>query len=136
MEKLFTNKRTYTTENGDELVNMCIPSLDMSKLKSNAVMRLNQSHKGRLDKFVYESVSRDLDEGLDLVMYYNHIFNPFAVDEDDYLFTPITGGDYYIKNGEPTLPDGSRKSDADVSTKQMTYAERVEYFAKLGLGVS
>lgn len=136
MNKLFANKRTYITENGDELLDMCIPSLDMSKLKSNAVMRLNQSHNGRLDRFVYNNVSKDLDEGLDLVMYYNHIFNPFAVAEGDYLFTPVSGGDYYVKNSEPTLPDGSKKSDSDVSTKQMTYAEKVEYYAKLGLGIS
>lgn len=136
MDKLFANKRKYITENGDEILDMVIPSLNLSKLKSNAVMRLNQSHKGRLDKFVYECVSKDLDEGLDLVMYYNHIFNPFAVDEGDYLFTPVSGGDYYNSNQEPDLPDGTKKSDMDVVTNQMTYAQKVEYFAKLGLGIA
>ena len=136
MDKLFLNKRTYIDKDGQELINMCIPSIKLSKINSNALIRLNSSHNGRIDKFVYECVSRDIDEGIDMTMYYNHIFNPFAISEDDVLYTPIIGANVYETSEEPSLPDGSHLSDSSSVTKQMTYAEKVEYYAKLGLGIS
>lgn len=136
MENLFSNKRTYIAENGDELVNMCIPSVALNKIKANSSSRLNSSHNGRLDKFVYECVSKSIDDGLDLVMYYNHIFNPFAVQEEDILYTPLVNDTPFSSQSEPELPDGSRLSDATAPTQNMTYAQKVEYFSKLGLGIS
>lgn len=135
MEKLFNYKRFYNNINGDEMLNMSIPSLDITKIKSNSALRLNQSHNGRLDKFVYDLVSKDIDSGLDLTMYYNHIFNPFAVKEDDVIFTPIIDDSVFQKQLEPELPDGTKLSDKMSNQKSMTYAEKVEYYAKLGLGI-
>lgn len=136
MDNLFKNKRTYITKDGDEVLNMSIPSLNMKNLNSNSFMKLNASHNGRLDRFVYDYVSKDIDDGLDRTMYYNHIFNPFAVEEGDIIFTPVTGGEVYQKLSEPLLPDGNVLSNTSLGKKQMTYAEKVEYYAKMGLGIS
>lgn len=136
MDKLFSNKRTYKTEMGEEFIDMSIPSLTLKKLNANSYVRLNLSHNGRLDRFVYETVSRDLDDGLDMTMYINHIFNPFAVKEGDILYTPVNNDDVYKKQTEPILPDNTKLSDRTTATKQMTYAERVEYLAKMGMGIT
>ena len=135
MNNLFSNKRTYVTDNGETILDMSIPSLKLDKLVCNSFARLNQSHNGRLDKFVYESVSRDLEKGLDMTMYLNHIFNPFAVQEDDILYIPINKDGVYEKKLEPNLPDGTVLSDSNPESKQMTYAQKVEYLAKMGYGI-
>lgn len=136
MDKLFSNKRTYKTEMGEEFINMSIPSLSLKELKATAFIRLNLSHNGRLDRFVYETVSRNIDDGLDMTMYINHIFNPFAVKEDDILYVPINNDYVFKKQTEPELPDNTKLSDRASATKQMTYAEKVEYMAKMGLGIT
>ena len=136
MDKLFSNKRTYKAEDGDEYIYMFIPSLSLKELKANAFIRLNESHNGRLDKFVYENVSKDVDSGIDMTMYINHIFNPFSVQDGDILYTPINNDDVYIRQNEPLLPDAKKLSDKMSIEKQMTYAQRVEYLAKMGLGIT
>ena len=108
----------------------------MDSLNANSFIRLNSSYNGRLDRFVYNHVSKSIDDGLDKTMYYNHIFNPFAVEEGDILYTPVEGGEVYQKLSEPQLPDGNVLSNKLLGKKQMTYAEKVEYYAKLGLGIS
>lgn len=135
MNKLFDYKRTYKNIDGVELVDMCIPSLKADNLEANSFVRLNESYNGRLDKFVWDFVSKDMDDGIDMVMYFNHIFNPFAIQDGDILFTPVEGSGQYIKQSEPELPDGSVLSSRSPETKQMTYAERIEYLARLGLGI-
>ena len=136
MDKLFSNKRTYKTEMGEEFINMSIPSLTLKELNATAFIRLNLSNNGRLDRFVYETVSRNIDDGLDMTMYINHIFNPFAVKEDDVLYVPMNNDSVYKKQTEPELPDNTKLSDRVSATKQMTYAEKVEYMAKMGLGIT
>lgn len=136
MDNLFNNKRNYITNDGDELVNMCIPSIELEKVNANAFFKLNSSYNGRLDRFVYDNISPNLDDGLDLTMYCNHIFNPFAVQENDILYAPIVDDNVYNKQSEPILPDGKKLSSQQTGQKQMSYAERVEYYAKIGLGIS
>ena len=136
MDKLFSNKRTYKNELGEEFINVEIPSLKLDDLRANAFIRLNASHNGRIDRFVYENVSKDIDSGIDMTMYINHIFNPFAIQEGDILYTPIVNDDAYIRQSEPELPDGKKLSDNISTEKKMTYAQRVEYLAKLGLGIT
>lgn len=136
MKKLFDNKRTYITNNGDELIDMSIPSLNMNNINSNSFFRLNQSHNGRLDRFVYDNVSKSIDDALDVTMYYNHIFNPFAVKEGDILYTPVISDELYQKQNEPELPDETLLSDKVIPKTQMTYAEKVDYYARMGLGIS
>lgn len=136
MDKLFSNKRTYIDSKGDEIFNMFTPTIPLDKIVANGVMRLNKSHNGRLDRFVWDNVSRDIDSGLDMIMYVNHIFNPFAVQDGDMVFIPVVNGDIYQTQSEPSLPDGTTVSKKINNEKQMTYAERVEYYSKLGLGVS
>ena len=135
MDKLFTNKRTYKNSKEEEMLDMCIPSLPIERASAHAVLKLNSEHNGRLDRFVYTCVSKNIDDGLDRTMYINHIFNPFAVQEGDILYVPNCDGDIYQKVVEPSLPDDETLSNKVSTTKQMTYAQRIEYLAKMGLGV-
>ena len=41
MEKLFSNKRTYVDKDGNELVDMCIPSLKLDSIQANSFLKLN-----------------------------------------------------------------------------------------------
>ena len=135
MENLFNYKRTYKDINGEEYIDMCIPSLKTSNLEANSFVKLNETYNGRIDKFVWDFVSKDIGDGIDMVMYFNHIFNPFAIKEGDILFTPVDGSGEFMTQSEPELPDGSVLSSHSPETKQMTYAERIEYLSKLGFGV-
>ena len=73
-------------------------------------------------------------ENIDTVMYVNHIFNPFAIQEGDVVYVP-NGDDYYYKEAEPELIDGTKLSSKMSNDKPMTYAETVEYLGRLGLGI-
>lgn len=135
MKNLFLNKRTYIGTDGEEYINMCIPSINMDKLVVNSYITLTEDHNGRIDKVVYSNISKDLDNGIDITMYYNHIFNPFAVQEGDGIYVPLVNGDVYEKKSEPELPDGEVLSKTQVGKKSMTYAQTVEYLAKNGFGI-
>ena len=113
---------------------MCIPVLDISKLFGNGVSTLTKDENGRLDTFVWKNVAKDFD-AIDAVMYANHIFNPFSVKEGNILNVPANGSDLYVESDEPSLPDGSKFSNSSRGEKTMTYAEKIEYMAKKGLGV-
>ena len=134
MTKLFDTKRTYTGYDGETDVNMSIPVVDISKLKGNSTMKLNQEENGRIDTFVWNNVSNNMDM-IDITMYANHIFNPFAVKEGDLLYIPMDNDSVYESNEEPSLPDGSKHSSNSTGEKKMTYAEKVEYLARKGLGI-
>ncbi|MCM1220595.1 MAG: hypothetical protein NC548_39520 [Lachnospiraceae bacterium] len=135
MKNLFINKRTYIGNDGDEYINMFIPSVDMNTINANSFGLLNSTHNGRLDRFVYETVTRNVDDGLDLTLYVNHIYNPFAVQEGDVLYVPINDSKVFQKSSEPSLPDGKTFSSKQSGKKEMTYAEKVEYLALMGLGI-
>lgn len=135
MKNLFLKKRTYIGTDGEEYINMCVPSVNMNKLIANSYVTLSEDHNGRLDKLVYECISKDLDNGIDLTMYYNHIFNPFAVQEGDGIYMPLDKDDVFEKKAEPELPDGERLSNTSVGKKSMTYAQTVEYLARNGFGI-
>ena len=134
MDKLFDTKRRYIGYDGEEYINMCIPVLDISKLFGNGVSTLTKDENGRLDTFVWKNVAKDFDV-IDAVMYANHIFNPFSVKEGNILNVPANGSDLYVESDEPSLPDGSKFSNSSRGEKTMTYAEKIEYMAKKGLGV-
>ena len=134
MDKLFDTKRTYIGNDGDEYIDMCIPVVTVNDMVGNEIKELNQDENGRLDTFVWKSVSKDLDM-IDMVMYANHIFNPFAVKEGDILNIPVSNDDLYQSNDEPSLPDGSKHSNNIKGEKSKTYAETVEQMAKNGLGI-
>lgn len=136
MDKLFLNKRTYIGTDGEEYINMCIPSLDMTKLIPNARLKLNKDHNGRLDRIVYDVISKDIDNAVDATLYINHIFNPFSVEDGDYIYAPATTNDIYESRSEPELPDGTRLSDSSVKSEGRSYADTVAYLAKKGLGIS
>ena len=134
MDNLWRFKRTYIASDGDEYINMCIPSLDMTRLNANAFFNLHSGHSGRIDRFVSEYVSNiaTIDDGIDHTMWCNHIFNPFAIEEGDCLYSPIVSSGTYVRKNEPSLPDGSKLSSNMSTKKQMTYAENVEYLATMG----
>jgi len=134
MDKLFNTKRKYTGFDGEEYINMSIPVVDISKIEGNATIRANQDENGRLDNFVWRNVAKNMDM-IDIVMYANHIFNPFAVKEGDLLYVPLDNDKVYKSSEEPSLPDGTKQSSNSKGEKKMTYAEKIEYMAKKGLGV-
>ena len=134
MDKLFDTKRKYIGYDEEEYIDMCIPVINVSNLTGSHVRILNQDHSGRIDRFVWNSVSKNLDM-IDTVMYANHIFNPFAVKDGDILNVPNDNDSLYQTSDEPSLPDGSKHSKNVNGEKTMSYAEKIEYLAKKGLGV-
>lgn len=132
MEKLFDKKRRHKVD--DEMLDLGIPCVNIKRLEANGLLRVSQDQKGRLDKFTYGNVDKDRS-AIDIVMYYNHIFNPFSVDEGDLLYTPLYDEGYFTQKGEPILPDGSKHSSNTSGEKKLTYAEKVEKAARTGLGI-
>ena len=134
MDKLFDKKRRYIGYDGEEYINMCIPIINVSKMEGNSIEYVLQDFKGRIDNFTWKRVAKDLDM-IDMVMYANHIFNPFALDEGEILNIPNSNDRLYQETDEPALPDGTKHSNNTKGEKQMTYAEKVEYLGKKGLGI-
>ena len=133
MEKLFNKKRKHEVDD-EEMLDLGIPCVDIKKLEANGLLRVSQDQKGRIDKFTFGNVDKDRS-AIDIVMYYNHIFNPFSVDEGDLLYTPLYDEGYFTQKGEPILPDGSKHSSNTSGEKKLTYAEKVEKAARTGLGI-
>lgn len=134
MDKLFDTKRKYIGYDGEEYIDMCIPVVDVSKLEGSGIDEVNQDCNGRLDNFVWNKVSKNLDM-IDMVMYGNHIFNPFAVKEGEVLKIPHDDDSKYVGTSEPSLPDGSKHSKNANGEKTQTYAEKIEDMGKRGLGI-
>lgn len=133
MDKLLDTKRKYIGYDGEEYIDMCIPVVDVKKMSGNSVEYVLQDYNGRLDNFTWKMVAKDMDM-IDMVMYANHIFNPFALEEGEILNIPNSNDRLYQETGEPVLPDGTKYSNEVKGEKEMTYAEKVEYLAKKGLG--
>ena len=131
MDKSLDNKRTYINKDGEEFLNLTTPTVNIENIKINGYIRVNQDCKGRIDRFVYTNVSKDFN-AIDILMYANHIFNPFSIDEGDILYTPIYNDELFSKTDEPILPDGSTLSTKNKTT--LTYAEKVALLAKQGKG--
>lgn len=134
MDKLFDTKRTYTGYDGEEYVDMCIPVIKINKINATRVAKLSRDSQGRIDTFTWNTVENDLDM-IDMVMYANHLFNPFSIEEGDVLIIPSVGSDIYKSSDEPSLPDGTKNSNNINGKKVRTYAETIEYIARKGLGV-
>ena len=131
MNNLLDNKRKYVARNGEEYLNLTTPTVKVNDIKINGYIKVNQDCKGRIDKFVYSNVSKDYNS-IDILMYANHIFNPFAIDEGDILYTPIYDDKLFYKPEEPVLPDETTLSSKNKPT--LTYAEKVDLLAKQGKG--
>lgn len=131
MDKLLDNKRTYIAIDGEEYLNLASPTVDINDIKINGYIKVNQDCKGRMDKFVLSNVSKDYN-AIDILMYANHIFNPFSIDDGDILYTPIYNDELFSKSEEPILPDESTLSSKNKKT--LTYAEKVALLAKQGKG--
>jgi hypothetical protein len=131
MDKSLDNKRKYVSKDGEEYLNLFSPTVNINNIKINGYIKVNQDCKGRIDKFVYTNVSRDYNS-IDILMYANHIYNPFSIDEGDILYTPIYNDTLFSKSEEPVLPDGSTLSTQNKPT--LTYAEKVALLAKQGKG--
>lgn len=131
MDKILNFKRTYVARDGEEYINLSIPSININDIQTNGIVRVNQDTKGRLDKIVYSNVSKDFNS-IDIIMYANHIFNPFSIDEGDMLYTPLYNNDLFSKQEEPILPDETTLSSRN--KENLTYAEKVALLAKQGKG--
>ena len=131
MDKLLDNKRTYVARDGEEYLNLTTPVVNINDIQINGYIKVNQDCKGRLDKFVATNISKNYN-AIDIIMYANHIFNPFAIDEGDILYTPIYNDKLYSKLEEPILPDDTTLSSNNKPS--ITYAEKVALLAKQGKG--
>ncbi len=131
MDKLLDNKRTYIANDDEEYLNLATPTVNVDDIKINGYIKVNKDCKGRIDKFVYTNVSKDYNS-IDLLMYANHIFNPFSIDENDILYTPIYNDKLFSKSEEPVLPNESTLSTKN--KQSLTYAEKVALLAKQGKG--
>ena len=131
MDRLLENKRTYMARDGEEYLNLSIPTVNIDDFKVNGYIKVDQDCKGRIDKFVYTNVSKDYN-AIDILMYANHIFNPFAIDEEEILYTPIYNDRLFSKPEEPVLPDNKTLSAKNKTS--LTYAQKVELLAKQGKG--
>ena len=131
MDKLLDNKRTYIAIDGEEYLNLASPTVDINNIKINGYIKVNQDCKGRMDKFVLSNVSKNYN-AIDILMYANHIFNPFSIDDGDILYTPIYNDELFSKSEEPILPDESTLPSKNKKT--LTYAEKVALLAKQGKG--
>ena len=131
MDKLLDNKRKYISRDGEEYLNLTTPTVNIDNITINGYIKVNQDCKGRIDKFVYSNVSKDYNS-IDILMYANHIFNPFAIDEGDILYTPVYSDKLFSKSEEPILPDETTLSSKNKVT--LTYAEKVALLAKQGKG--
>jgi hypothetical protein len=134
MDKLFDTKRKYIGYDGEEYIDMCIPVVKVKELFGNTVKKLNKDCNGRIDTFVWNSVAKNMDM-IDMVMYGNHIFNPFSVKQGDLLNVPIDNDKLYKASDEPSLPDGTKHSKNTNGEKEQTYAEKIEDMGRKGLGV-
>ena len=99
MDKSLDNKRKYISQDGEEYLNLASKTVDINKIKINGYVKVNQDCRGRLDKFVTTNISKDYNS-IDIIMYANHIFNPFSIDEGDILYTPISPELLPSKDGE------------------------------------
>ena len=131
MDKSLDNKRKYISRDGEEYLNLSSPTVDINKIKINGSVKVNQDCKGRLDRFVAKNISKDYN-AIDIIMYANHIFNPFSIDEGDILYTPIYNDKLFSKSEEPILPDETKLSSNNKSNQ--TYAEKVDSLSKQGKG--
>lgn len=134
MDKLFDTKRKYIGYDGEEYINMCIPAVDTNKISVNSTVIINQDDNGRIDKFTWCDVAHNMNM-IDTVMYANHIFNPFSIQDGDMYNIPVDNDNMYVSTDEPSLPNGTKHSSNVNGEKKKTYAENVEYLAKMGLGV-
>lgn len=132
MEKLLNNKRTNVARDGEEYLNLISPTVNINDIKVNGYIKVNQDCKGRIDKFVYANVSKDYN-AIDILMYANHIFNPFSIDEGDILYTPIYDDKLFFKSEEPVLPDGSTLSSRNKPT--LTHADKIALLSKRDKGL-
>lgn len=131
MNKLLDNKRKYVALDGEEYLNLTTPAVNIDDIKINGYIKVNKDCKGRIDKFVYSNVSKDYNS-IDILMYANHIFNPFSIDEGDILYTPIYNDNLFSKSEEPILPDETTLTSKNKPT--LTYAQKVELLSKQGKG--
>jgi hypothetical protein len=131
MDKSLDNKRKYVARDGEEYLNLSSPTVNINDIKINGFVKVNQDTKGRIDKFVYSNMSKDFNS-IDILMYANHIINPFSIDDGDILYTPIYNDMLYSKSEEPILPDETTLSSRNKQT--LTYAEKVALLAKQGKG--
>lgn len=134
MDRLFDNKRRKNNIDDEEMIELGIPCVDVKELQANGVLRVSQDQKGRIDRFALANVDIDRNS-IDILMYFNHIYNPFSIDEGDILFTPVYNDSVFKKKGEPVMPDGTKHSNNTSGKKELTYAEKVEKAARTGLGV-
>lgn len=133
MDKLFDTKRKYIGYDGEEYINMCIPVVKIKDMYGSSIEELTQDYNGRIDNFVWRIVARDMDM-IDMVMYANHIFNPFSIKEGDFLKVPTVDDSLYQSSEEPSLPDGTKHSKNSKGEKNRSYAETVAYMARMNKG--
>lgn len=129
MEKIFDNKRTYKTYDGEEILDLSIPCVNIKNLSVGGMMRLTQTEAGRIDRLVWDNVGHDMTL-IDDVMYINHIFNPFSIEEGDVIRVPANSFSEPGHSLEPTLPDGKTLSNIKKGKKSKSRIQTIKDMIK------
>lgn len=90
--------------------------MDVNMLDSNdTVLRVQKGQEGRLDKIgLFESSDLDV---VNQIMYYNHIFNPFAIEEGDFIDIPNYNSSLYSLPEEIVYPETENSGSLNGSTQ-------------------
>ena len=102
--KVFDYKPTLIDENGDEFFDLSAPVFDYNSDTAKALVFVNQEYNGRADLIAFDQFG---DEGyLDSIMKVNNLYNPFAVEEGQFLLIPAveSGSPFYTKPTQVQLP--------------------------------
>jgi hypothetical protein len=102
--KVFDFKPILLDENGDEYFDLSAPVFDYNSDTAKALVFVNQEYDGRADLIALDQFG---DEGyLDSIMKVNNLYNPFAVEEGQFLLIPsvTAGSPYYTKPAQVQLP--------------------------------
>ena len=102
--KVFDFKPILLDQNGDEYLDLSAPVFDYNSDTAKALVFVNQEYNGRADLI---SLDQFGDEGyLDSIMKVNSLYNPFAVEEGQFLLIPsvTAGSPFYTKPPQVQLP--------------------------------
>lgn len=111
-------KRTTRDANGNEVLDICAPTIDLKKLRmlSDGLYLVREEFAMRPDRIAYEQYS-DVEK-IDAIMWMNNIYNPFAIDELDMLYVP------YAKNTDSfyRVPEQVQTPSANTTAEKISSA--------------
>lgn len=102
--KVFDFKPIVLDENEEEYFDLSAPVFDYNSSTAKALVFVNQEYASRGDLIAFDQFG---DEGyLDSIMKVNNLYNPFALEEGQFLIIPAVeaGSPFYTKPAQVQLP--------------------------------